>query len=362
MTNDGRYIDPRLGALSGEGSQQRVRAGEERLDQLAREAWDHVPSSPPQGGATYYDRPLLKEPVWKWYVPAYFYAGGAAGASAVLGAIAQAVGGEEMRGLVKRARWVSALGCASGTVLLVLDLGRRERFLNMLRVFRPTSPMSVGSFVLAAAGPLTAVAALLAEADGDGALGVLGDAAGYAAGAAGLPLSGYTAVLVSNSAIPIWQEVRRSLPALFVSSAVSSAASLLDVTSLSPKERSAVHRFGVAGKAAELVAMRAVERDASRVERVGRPLREGFSGTLWRASKAATAAGLALTLLPGKHAWKRTAAAALGTAGALGIRMAIFYAGVASARDPRATFEHQRAGHGASEVTASSDAATRVPS
>lgn len=293
------------------------------------------------GGVTYYDRPVLKEPVWKWYIPAYFYAGGAAGAAAALGAVAQAIGGEEMRGLVKRSRRIAAGGLAAGTAFLIADLGRPERFLNMLRVLRPTSPMSVGSFVLAAAGPAAGAAAIFANAPG--ARGAIGDAAGLGAGVLGLPLAGYTAVLVSNSAIPVWHEMRRSLPALFAASSAASAASALDLMALTPSEEEAVHRFGVAGKVAELVAMQAVERDVSRVERVGRPLHEGVSGALWRASKAATAASLALSLLPGRARWKRTLAGALGTAGAIGLRFAIVRAGFASARDPRATFELQHA-------------------
>src|SRR5438874_11336372 len=83
---------------------------------------------------SYYDRPVLKEPVWKWYVPAYFYVGGAAGAAATLGAAAQLADRRGLAGLIRRCRWIAAAGGAVGTGLLVVDLGRPERFLNMLRV------------------------------------------------------------------------------------------------------------------------------------------------------------------------------------------------------------------------------------
>jgi hypothetical protein len=283
-------------------------------------------------------------------VPAYFYAGGTAGAAAVLGAAAQASDREGLRGLVARARRIAAAGTAVGAALLVYDLGRPERFLNMLRTFRPTSPMNLGSWLLATAGPVTGASALLSDRKG-GLLSSLGDAAGAAAGITGLPMAGYTAVLLSNTAVPVWQGTRKTLPWLFTASSVSGAASLLDLGALGRREEKVVRRFGAAGKVAELAAMAAVEREAGRVERVGRPFREGVSGALWRASKALTAASLALSLLPGRSRGRRVASGLLGTMGAVAVRFAVFHAGKASARDPRATFHQQRAGLGAAELT-----------
>jgi hypothetical protein len=103
-----------------------------------------------------------------------------------------------------------------------------------------------------------------------------------------------------------------------------------------------VDRFGTIGKVVDLAAMAVMEREASRVETVGRPLREGLSGTLWKAARAMTAASLALSLLPGKARAKKIAGGILGTAGAIALRFAVFHAGKASARDPRATFRQQR--------------------
>jgi formate-dependent nitrite reductase membrane component NrfD len=337
---DGRSIAPSLGILAGEGSGQRVTSIEEAYPSQPS-LWREAPSRSFVGDEpTYYDRPLLKGPVWVWAVPVYFYVGGTAGAAAVLGAAAQAVGGREVRGLVKSCRWIAAVGCAVGSALLTYDLGRPERFLHMLRVFRPTSPMSVGSWVLVGAASSSAGAALLAERTGF--LGKLGDAAGYAAAVFGLPLAGYTAVLVGSTAVPVWKEARRSLPPLFMASAMSGAASLFGLLPLPPRAEKIVHRFGTVGKVADLIAMAAVERDAGRVEPVGKPLREGVAGTLWQAARALTGASLAVSLLPGRARWKRIAQGVLGTAGALSLRFAVLQAGRASARDPRATFRSQR--------------------
>jgi hypothetical protein len=342
MGDDGRHIAPELGLLAGEGSQQRISAPAEGYPSKTS-VWRDLPShSFDTADPTYYERPVLKAPVWIWSVPLYFYVGGTAGAAAVLAASARALGGAGLHGLVKRSRWVAAAGGAVGSLLLIHDLGRPERFLNMLRVFRPSSPMSLGSWALAGTASAAMGAALLA--DQEGALGLAGDAAGYGSALLGLPLAGYTAVLIGNTAVPLWQAARRSLPHLFIATSASGLASLFGLlpVELSAREEAIVERFGVAGKLADLAAMAVVERDAGRVETVGRPLREGVPGALWKAARALTAASLALSLLPGRSRVKRVASGLLGTAGAIALRFGIFHAGKASARDPRATFHAQR--------------------
>ena len=333
----GRGVDEHVALLTGEGALQKVEeiakgAASERL------VWQQVPQMARED-PTYYDRPVIKEPVWMWAVPAYFYAGGAAGAAATLGAMAQVLDRRDLQGLIRRCRWVATAGTVAGTGLLIYDLGRPGRFLNMLRVFRPTSPLNLGSWLLSTATPLAGASALLEDAEP--AFRDLGDLAGLAAGALGLPLAGYTAVLVSNTAVPVWLGVRRTLPALFTASAVSSAASLLETMQLSERESRIVHRFGIWGKAAELASAFAVEREAAAVETVARPLHEGIAGALWRAGKVLTGLSLAVSLL-GRSKRLRWISAVLGTAGAIAIRFGIFHAGKASARDPRATFHQQR--------------------
>ena len=173
-----------------------------------------------QSATTYCDLPLLKPPVWTWEVPAYFFVGGAAGAASVIGVAAQLGGADEE--LVRDARWIALIGAVVSGPLLISDLGRPERFLNMLRVFKPQSPMSVGVWTLTAFGGATAGAALLPWKP-------LRSLSGVAAGATGLLMATYTGVLLGVTAIPLWKKHAHFLPVHFAASALGSAISLLEL-------------------------------------------------------------------------------------------------------------------------------------
>ena len=107
---------------------------------------------------SYYGRPVIKEPVWQPEIPFYFFTGGLGGAGAVLSLVAEIAGNKK---LARAARFVAVAGDNVSPLLLISDLGRPERFLNMLRVFKVTSPMSVGSWVLVVSGGASSTAALL---------------------------------------------------------------------------------------------------------------------------------------------------------------------------------------------------------
>jgi hypothetical protein len=288
---------------------------------------------------TYHEMPVLKEPVWKAWIPTYFFVGGVAGVSAALGATADLVAARRRESgswaqLVRSARTVAALGCVASAGLLIADLGRPARFLHMLRVFRPTSPMNVGTWILSAAGAATTASVLLPRR--------LARASGLVAGPLGLAMTSYTAVLLANTAVPVWLHGRRTLPPLFVASAAGAAADVLELASVGRGGgRRAVRVLGAVGKVAELAAGFAYERELSGPGPVVvRALRTGRAGALWQAARLATAASVVLARLgePG-----RVAGALVGLAGSLALRFAVVAAGKASARDPRATFEPQRA-------------------
>src|SRR4051812_5835662 len=202
---------------------------------------------------SYYGRPILKRPAWKWPIPAYFFTGGLAGASSMLSFGARLTGD---RALARRAS-VTALGSISLSAgFLVADLGRPSRFLNMLRVARPTSPMSMGSWLLATYAPVAGAAAVT---DSFGVLPAVGAAAAAGGAALGPAVITYTGVLLADTAIPAWHDASRELPFIFAGSAVASAGSFA-LLHTPVAHAAAARRMAVMGSATEIGAMRAMER------------------------------------------------------------------------------------------------------
>jgi hypothetical protein len=168
---------------------------------------------------------------------------------------------------------------------------------------------------------------------------------------------GYTGVLLSNTAVPIWQQTRNALPVLFAFSGAVSAGALFDLWPVPEPGATVARRFGLLAKGAELVTTFGLEGEARSLPRVARPLRTGRSGALLRAARILLLAAGALDVLTGARR-RRAATGALAMAGTLALRFGIMAAGRASARDPHATFEQQRAGRGAREIAAGAGEAT----
>jgi hypothetical protein len=212
---------------------------EGRLDALREEAArtgrvgaagagvEGAPFPAAEGG--YYGRPLLKPPVWTWEIPLYFFVGGIAGVAAAIGAVAALSGAAGT--LARDAHAIAAAGALISPLLLISDLGRPARFLNMLRVFKRQSPMSVGAWTLVLFGPaaLGALAfELLAPADSVLA-GALAIAVNLIAALLGVLLATYTGVLLGVSAIPIWWRHAAVLPWHFAASSLGAAAGSLEL-------------------------------------------------------------------------------------------------------------------------------------
>lgn len=282
---------------------------------------------------SYYGRPVIKEPTWKVPdVPAYLYLGGMAGASATMAALADVTGRPV---LARNGRLAAAGGAAASVVALIHDLGRPERFLNMLRVFKPTSPLSVGSWILA---PFSGLASAAAAGEVTGYYRGLGRLAGAAAGAVAPAMTTYTAVLLADTAVPGWHEVHRELPFVFAGSAVSSAGGLALLTT-PPAQAGPARRMAVAGSALELAAEQRMEKAAGMV---GEVYRTGRPGRVLRAARALTVAGAAAAAVSGRHRAIGAVAGLCLTAAGAATRWGIFDAGRESARDPRYTVVPQR--------------------
>lgn len=283
---------------------------------------------------TYYDKPILKQPVWKWFVPAYVFTGGVAAGSALLAAGSRFTGN---RCLARRTRIVSLGALGVSAALLIKDLGRPGRFYNMLRVFKPTSPMSVGSWLLGAFGMAAAAGT---ASDLLGVLPGVGALADAAAGVLAPGVATYTAVLLADTAVPAWHEARGELPFAFAGSAAASAAGIA-VALVPTCDAAAARRLLALGAAAELAAVEALHR------RLGPELAEtyeqGLSGRLGKLSKALTTAGALAAVAGGRRV--RPLAVAGGLAAATGsalLRFAVFEAGKASVADPRYVVGPQR--------------------
>jgi len=290
-------------------------------------------SAVPDSASSYYGQPVIKEPVWTWEIPCYLFTGGLAGASAGLALLG---GVRDNETLARRAWSVAMFGVTASPVLLIMDLGKPMRFLNMLRMLKVTSPMSVGSWILVVSGSSTAVAVLHAHT---GLLPGLARGARPVAAIMGLPLSTYTAALVANTAIPVWHEAHRELPYIFAAGAAASAGAA--AVALTPAPDSAMaRRLALVGSVAELAAVKLMER---RLGEVGEPYEHGHAGRLTRLAKGLTATGAGVLALEAGR-WRPAAIAGAGMifSGAFAERWSVFRAGFQSASSPRAVIGPQR--------------------
>ena len=282
---------------------------------------------------SYYGRPIIKPPVWKTPdVPLYLFLGGAAGSASVLGAIADLSG---RPALTRVARLTAGGGSLASVVFLIHDLGRPARFLHMLRVFKPTSPLSVGTYILS---PFSAATAATAAVELLGWFPRLKRFGGIVAALFGGPMATYTAVLLSNTAVPSWHEFHGKLPFVFAGSAMAAGGGICMV--FTPvDEAGPARKMAVAGAALELAVVHQIENDESIVSE---PYHLDRAGKLMRAAKTCTAAGAGLTVLAGRTRLGAVASGTLLAAGSLLTRFGVFDAGMASARDPKYTVVPQR--------------------
>jgi formate-dependent nitrite reductase membrane component NrfD len=282
---------------------------------------------------SYYGRPILKEPVWQPEIPAYLFTGGIAGGCAVLHGLARVA---RQQRLAKTALYVGAAADIVSPALLISDLGRPERFLHMFRVFKVTSPMSVGSWILGVSSTASTTAALLRWT---GVFKPVKWAAEVVSFLAGGPLATYTGTLLADTAIPVWHEARHELPVLFGASAAASAGAATALF-LPIDEAGPARRLAVAGTVGALGMMELMQH---RLGFVGEVYKKDAAGKLARVSKACTAAGAGLLARRGRKSRAALiAGSTLVLAGELALRWSVFRAGFQSARDPRYTVIPQK--------------------
>lgn len=305
---------------------------------------------------SYFDHPILRKAHWRWEIVSYFFVGGAAAASAALAAFADLYGGAEDDELVRNGRYTALAGAAISGALLVKDLGRPERFLNMLRIFKLKSPMSVGVYALVTFSTTAGFAALdQARADGVIPFNPFGwvpkrlRVTLLAVSSAFMAL--YTGVLLSATAIPVWYTGRRHIPAIFVLSGASTGCAfqnlLLALFGGSPRTAKKLETVELVASLAEAALLLDYERHAGET---GKPLFTGKRGS--RLKTYTLGLGIALPALlvlpsvlsrkpPTKHHRLRTLlTSSLALFGGYVLREALVYAGRDSADDPRAYLRH----------------------
>jgi hypothetical protein len=328
-------------------SRSKQRTTEERLQEIRRSATES--SAPPgttnpapiKGHDSYYGLPALKPPVWTWEVPLYFFIGGIAGVSSCIAFIAHVFRADPA--MIRLLLWIALSGAAICPVLLIADLGRPRRFLNMLRVFKLQSPMSMGVWILVAFSGCAFLATMSNEVDLRGygssivtALRWFGEVSGAMTG---LLLASYTGVLLGATAIPVWFTNRRFLPAHFLTSGLGGSSAILE---LSGFFISATQILGFITAGLEIVFEALFE---IRKPDVDAPLHQGRSGIAFRmAGLLEGPTALVIRIIWGSAPGGRRAAAICFLAGSLLSRYAWIWAGRVSAKQPGTQFALQRSG------------------
>jgi formate-dependent nitrite reductase membrane component NrfD len=290
---------------------------------------------------SYYGRPIVKASPWKADIPAYFFLGGLAAGSSAFAAGAAVTGRPALRRLSR----LSALGAISASAFaLIHDLGRPERFYMMLRVAKPTSPMSMGTWLVTAYAPCAGLAAagefasVLPLPDPmKRLLASLANPAGWAAAALAPALATYTGVLLADTATPTWKEAGGTITAAFAAGALASGAGMGLFAPL--EESGPARRLAIAPTAGEVGAVFRMEKAAGLA---GETFTDGRAGKFGRAAEVLLVSGGILAAVTRRT---RIGSAIAGTAlmaGACCERFAIFEAGQASARDPKYTVVPQR--------------------
>ena len=297
---------------------------------------------PPAEFRSYYGRQVLKSPVWNWMIAAYLFSGGLSAGSAMLAAGADLTG---RPGLRRVSRLGALASLAASMYFLVADLGRPERFHHMLRVAKPSSPMSMGTWILSAYGPgagLAGVAELLPSRLRRTFVGRLVEwlarPAGMSAAAVAPGVASYTAVLLSQTAVPAWHEAHPYLPFVFTGSAAASGGGLGML--LAPvDEAGPARRMAVVGASLEVAASRLMEQ---RLGLVAEAYTTGKAHRLRKWSEYLTVGGALGAVVAGRS---RPAVALSGLAllaGSALQRLGVFEAGVESTRDPKYVVVPQR--------------------
>ncbi len=315
----------------------------------------HPRTDPGREAQDYYGIPPIKEHTWTWEVPVYFWLGGIGAGSQLISTVAQLLGWKD-KAFFRATRYTVLVTMILSPILLIMDLGRPERFLNMLRILKLRSPMSTGSWALSIFGGLggllatrqvaedgllgrdNAVVRLVKALIPDGLLSVL-------ALPFGLYVGSYSGILLGATSVPMWARSVILMGPTFLSSGLSTALSTI----------SFVLHLGDWGEKRTLEALRRAERISLLIEggliaasllrmgRWGKPLYSKELAPLFFGGTIVGGILAPFALLSGRESRPRgLLASTLVLLGGLALRFAMVEGGRFSARDPQATFSFAR--------------------
>ncbi len=216
---------------------------EDRLDSLRKEAKQRgvvtgrgvdIAGGPIPQKPGYFGEPVVRPPVWTWEIPLYFFVGGLAGMAALIAFAALLFHHAD---ITRSAMWLAGIGAILSPILLIMDLGRPRLFLNMLRIFKPQSPMSVGAWILSMFGSCAVPGLIAVELHErqlftgapDQFLHIMAPLFIIGSAFWGIGLATYTGVLIGATAIPAWFLHRVLLPIHFGTAGLGSAAAALEL-------------------------------------------------------------------------------------------------------------------------------------
>ena len=200
---------------------------------------------------------FVADPEWGWWIVLYFFLGGIAAGAYFLASLIELFGGSLNRDLPRVGYWIAFPLILLCGLFLTVDLERPERFWHMLfrsgqvgealregwpfggwrsmlsaPLFKRWSPMSVGSWALAAFG-LCSGLSLLGSLWSEGRLARLlrrswfGRLLQVAGSLVGFFVAAYTGTLLSATNQPLWSDTPWVAPLFLTSAASTGAATML---------------------------------------------------------------------------------------------------------------------------------------
>ena len=304
---------------------------------------------------TYYGLPALKPTHYGWPIIIYFFVGGLASAAQFIATVIDLIGHAQDRGVVRAGRYLAFLGSLASPALLIADLHTPQRWYNMLRIFRSTSPMSLGAWALSLFGTLsglTLLAQIIQDLGGQFTGRWMSRLFGLPAAVMGGIVSLYTGTLLAATSVPLWAAAFPFLSSLFAASATSTATASLtlaaEASNASPATRLRLRRFAFLAGATELLFALLIKRRWEE-EGLDAPLREEPISSAYR--YGALGLGIItplfihlLGLVSGRESRKLAVWAAMATlVGGFILRAVLVFAGNESARRPQDYFNFTQA-------------------